>query len=373
MQPHFITNYAEVLNRIEAIDPTRYAKTRNYVDGDITYLSPYISRGVITLPQIAKTVLAKGYKAYQVEKFLQELAWREFFQRQWQQLGDGIFTDIRQPQHDVAHHQMVNALEDAATGIDAIDKLIDNLYETGYMHNHARMYIAGIACNIAKAHWLQPSRWLYYHLLDGDLASNACSWQWVAGTFSAKKYIANQENISRYLHSNQLKSYLNEPYQTIFDQPIPAALMETFDLELTTSLPETDAAFTLDTNIPLHIYTNYWLNPNWRTAEDANRVLLLEPSHFSKHPVSEKVINFYLKLAIDNIPGIHVFVGEFSGLKKKYGSNDIFSMEHPLHRHFTGTKDAYPWMFPQVNAYPKSFFNFWKQCEKYLSAVGTSN
>jgi len=31
------------------------------------------------------------------------------------------------------------------------------------------------------------------HLLDGDAASNVCSWQWVAGTFSSKKYFCNQE------------------------------------------------------------------------------------------------------------------------------------------------------------------------------------
>ena len=50
------------------------------------------------------------------------------------------------------------------------------------MHNHLRMYTASITSVIAKAHWLNPSKWMYYHLLDGDLASNSCSWQWVAGS-----------------------------------------------------------------------------------------------------------------------------------------------------------------------------------------------
>ena len=366
MQPLFTTSYTEVLDNIEAIDPASYAKTRNYVDGSITYLSPYISRGVITLPQIVKSVLAKGYKPYQIEKFLQELAWREYFQRQWQQLGAGIFTDIRRPQQDVAHYRMVKALEDASTGIDAVNKLIENLYETGYMHNHARMYTAAIACNIARAHWLQPSRWLYYHLLDGDLASNACSWQWVAGTFSAKKYIASQENISRYLHSNQQKSYLNESYQTILDQPVPEPLKETSEPELITPLPVTDTAFQVEANKPLHIYTNYWLQPDWRMAAAANRVLLLEPSHFQQFPVNAKVLHFYLQIARENIPGIQVFVGEFADLQKQYGGDHIFSVDHPLHRHFTGTKDAYPWLFPQVEGSGQSFFNFWKRCEKYV-------
>lgn len=66
------------------------------------------------------------------------------------------------------------------------------------MHNHLRMYIAGTITNVSHAHWRVPSLWLYSHLLDGDITSNTCSWQWNAGTFSSKKYLANQENINTY-------------------------------------------------------------------------------------------------------------------------------------------------------------------------------
>ncbi|MEO5685193.1 MAG: FAD-binding domain-containing protein [Chitinophagaceae bacterium] len=72
---------------------------------------------------------------------------------------------------------MIKNIAGAKTGITAIDEQITLLYETGYMHNPVRMYLAGITCNIGKAHWLQPARWMYYHLLDGDLASNSLSWQ----------------------------------------------------------------------------------------------------------------------------------------------------------------------------------------------------
>ena len=369
-QPEFTTDYATILQRLDAVEPARYAKTRNFIDGDVTYLSPYISRGVITLLQVATAVLARNYKPYQVEKFLQELAWREFFQRVWWHKGDELFTDIKQPQKDVLHHQMIRAVDAAETGIDAIDQLIKNLYETGYMHNHVRMYTAGIACNIGKAHWLQPSRWLYYHLLDGDLASNTCSWQWVAGSFSSKKYIANQENISRYLHSNQQKGFLAHPYETIFDQPIPEQLSETMDLELETILPGTDAQFLLDSDKPLLIYTSYWLNPDWRNDEAANRVFLLEPSHFKKYPVSQKVLDFCLSLAKKNIPGIQIFVGAFTDLRKQYTGDAIVSLEHPLHKHFSCIKDPYPWMFPQVQGYFSGFFSFWKKCEKHIMSLG---
>ena len=43
MQPGFATDYTTILERIDAIDPLKYGKTRNFVDGDVSYLSPYIS------------------------------------------------------------------------------------------------------------------------------------------------------------------------------------------------------------------------------------------------------------------------------------------------------------------------------------------
>ena len=98
--PSFPTNYTDILDRLHSIDPVKYARTRNFVNGDVTYLSPYISRGVISLRQVADHVL-QAYKPYQIEKFLQELAWREYWQRIWQSAGNQLFTDLKQPQPDV--------------------------------------------------------------------------------------------------------------------------------------------------------------------------------------------------------------------------------------------------------------------------------
>ena len=81
--PTFPTKYQAILQRMHNVNPVQYAKSRNFIDGAVTYLSPYISRGVISVKQVMETVLQKGYKSYQIEKFLQELAWREYFQRVW--------------------------------------------------------------------------------------------------------------------------------------------------------------------------------------------------------------------------------------------------------------------------------------------------
>jgi deoxyribodipyrimidine photo-lyase len=358
----FPTSYQQIIERIDHINPTQYSKTRNFINGAVTYLSPYISRGVISVKQVKDAVLQKKYKPYQIEKFLQELAWREYYQRVWQHVADNIWRDIRQPQPDVLHYQMIEKVEHAATGIDAIDEQIKKLYSTGYMHNHVRMYTASLVCNMAKAHWLQPSKWMYYHLLDGDIASNNCSWQWVAAAFASKKYYFNQENVNKYTFSNQQHTFLDKSYQEIIEMPVPDTLKPTTDLSLQTKLPATKIP-ALDTNKPTLIYNSYNLDVMWRRDEDVNRILLLEPSHFEKYPVSEKVMQFIIDLS-KNIEGIQLYTGEIDELA--FDNRFIISKEHPAFTYYPGIKDSRDWIFPEVTGYYNSFFSFWKKCEKFL-------
>ncbi|CAN5550968.1 hypothetical protein BH10BAC4_BH10BAC4_07030 [soil metagenome] len=365
----FPTDYQSILQRIEEINPIQYGRTRNFMDGAVTYLSPYISRGVISVRQIQESVLRKGYDATSILRFLQELAWREYFQRVWQTKSDGLFQDMKQPQSAVLHYEMIDSIEKAKTGIIAIDELITEFYETGYLHNHVRMYVASMACNIGGAHWSAPSQWMYYHLLDGDVASNTCSWQWVAGTFSSKKYYCNQENINRYTHSRQNHSFLDRPVENLADISVPDQLRNVSRPILTTELPAIVSP-NLDVTKPTLIYNSYNLDPIWRREEDVNRVLLLEPSHFEKFPVSNKVMEVILRLS-SNILDIQTIVGEVSELKKVYfnselGIGALISKEHPAFTHYPGIKDSREWIYPTVTGYFPSFFSFWKKCEKQL-------
>lgn len=369
----FTTDYDEILERIALVDPIKYATTRNFTNGWVSYLSPYISRGVISLRQICYEVIKKGYSISQSEKFFQELAWREYYQRLWQVKKDLIWQDLRASQTDLRHRDMVRAICDSKTGIKAVDCAIQGLYSTGYMHNHVRMYVASIVCNIAKAHWLQPSKWMYYHLLDGDIASNNCSWQWVAGAFASKKYYCNQENINRYTLSAQHGTFLDKPYEEIPAIGVPAELIERTDMQLQTILPKTSPPL-IDTSRPTMIYNSYNIDPEWRKGEVANRVLLLEPSHFVRYPVSEKVIRFITDLS-GNIPGIHIYTGEISDLQALYGKSSLssgeafISKDHVAFGHYPGIRDSYKWMFPEVVGEYPSFFAYWKRCKRYLESV----
>lgn len=363
---NFPTDYKSILQKVERVKPLQYASTRNFTDGAVSYLSPYISRGVISLAQVARQVLKK-HNPHQIQKFLQELAWREYWQRVWQHLDDKIFADIKQPQQNVMHHLMPAAINNAASGIETIDKHIQLLYASGYMHNHVRMYVSSIACNIAQAHWLLPSQWMYYHLLDGDLASNTLSWQWIAGTFSSKKYYCNQENINRYTYSRQQDTFLDCSYEKLITQPVPPSLLETNLFSATTNLPQTNPPV-IKNNLPVIVYNSYNLDPLWQRDIRANRVLLLEPSHFNKFPVSDKVLNFILALSC-NIEGLQIFTGEFETLKRCCRDNQVIFKLHPAFTHYEGKAEKYDELFPQVEGYFTSFSSYWKRCEKFLSSL----
>ncbi len=363
----FPTDIASIWSRVNHIDPVAYGQTRNYLGGAVTYLSPYISRGVLSPRQVAAAVLSRGYSPDQIQRFLQELAWREYFQRVWQQLGDDMFDDIRVNRTSLFTASLPSSIVNACTGIEAIDQGIKSLYQTGYLHNHLRMYTASVVCNIAQAYWKLPSQWMYYHLLDGDLASNTCSWQWVAGSFSSKKYFCNQENINKYCDTDQRHTFLDHEYGVLPKLDRPETLTDTVRPELFTTLPSTPLP-SIDPSLPLYIYHNYHLDPAWRAGEPANRVLLLEPSHFKQHPVSQKVIDFLIELA-GNIEGVQIFCGEFSEIPFAYQVPAVVTREHPAYQHIPGCKDPRDWMFPEVTRFCPSFFGFWKKAAPHLKKL----
>jgi deoxyribodipyrimidine photo-lyase len=355
--------YEDILALIDQVDAVAYARTRNHTDGAVSYLSPYISRGVISLPLVREKILRR-YTSQQAYTFIFELAWREYFQRQWAQLGDQIWTDIRQPQAGMQHRMVPDALVSHHTGIEAIDDAIRRLYSSAYMHNHVRMYVASLACHIARAHWREPSRWMYYHLADHDIASNTLSWQWVAGTFSSKKYYCDQSNINKYCATHQHGTYLDVPYERLADMSVPDILRPHALPELRTTLPDT-ARPTLDHHRPLLLYNAYNLDPLWRKDMDANRVLLIEPSHYDRYPVSDLVLSFILSLS-RNIDGLQIFVGEVDELLSGEKFPAIYSRRHTAFLHYPGIRDEPEWMFPTVSTVNHSFMAYWKQCEKYL-------
>ncbi|MEB0060253.1 MULTISPECIES: FAD-binding domain-containing protein [unclassified Variovorax] len=196
----FVPTRAAALARIAAVRPADYARTRNAIEGAVTQLSPYITHGLVTLPEVLARVAVRHRLDLQ-HKFVFELGWREFFRHVWAQRGDDA---ILQSLHegpmpaDAYASELPIDIRQARTGVPAIDMAVRTLYATGMLHNHARMWLASYVVHLRKVHWRAGADWLYAHLLDGDLASNHLSWQWVAGTGSSKPYLFNAENVARY-------------------------------------------------------------------------------------------------------------------------------------------------------------------------------
>ncbi len=185
--------------RIAAVQPGAYARTRNALDGAVTGLSPYITHGFVTLPEVLAGVDAR-HALHAQHKFVYELGWRAYFRHVWAHRGDGILQSLHEGLlPDAAYARALPAdLREARTGVPVVDQAVRTLYATGLLHNHARMWLASYVVHVRKVHWRAGADWLYGHLLDGDLASNHLSWQWVAGTGSRKPYLFNAENVARY-------------------------------------------------------------------------------------------------------------------------------------------------------------------------------
>jgi len=206
------------LARVSAVRPSDYARSRNAIEGAVTGLSPYITHGLLSLPEVLAGVTAKHSLEVQ-HKFVFELGWREYFRHVWGFRGEGIFESLREgllPQG--GYSVLLPAdIRQAVTAVPAIDTAVRTLYTTGYLHNHARMWLASYVVHVRKVDWRLAADWLYGHLLDGDLASNHLSWQWVAGTGSSKPYLFNADNVARYApaHWHSRDSVIDQSYEAL--------------------------------------------------------------------------------------------------------------------------------------------------------------
>ena len=219
----------ELLNATEAIDfsPTReaglarlqhfasrtgrhYANWRNHDLGpdkrsNISALSPWIRHRSITEVDVLKACLQR-HAPSTTEKFIQEVFWRTYFkgwleQRPtvWTQYQKGVLKGLRELDLDRDLSSRYRAAVEGRTGIDAFDAWARELVETGYLHNHARMWFASIWTYTLRLPWRLGADFFIRHLLDGDPASNTLSWRWVVGLHTkGKTYLARRDNIAIY-------------------------------------------------------------------------------------------------------------------------------------------------------------------------------
>ena len=190
---------AAAQQRIATIDPAAYARSRNSLDGAVTRLSPYITHGLVSPTAVAAAV-AQRHSLTPQHKLVQELGWRAFFHHVANHRGAGILQSLHAGAKPDADYlpQLPDDIRQARSGVPAIDMAVRTLYASGWLHNHARMWLASYVVHVRGVHWRAGADWLLAHLVDGDRASNHLSWQWIAGTASHKPYLFNADNVARY-------------------------------------------------------------------------------------------------------------------------------------------------------------------------------
>jgi deoxyribodipyrimidine photo-lyase len=182
-----------------------YAEGRNFVPGVVSGLAPYIRHRLITEAEIVGAVLQQ-HSLQEAEKFIQEICWRTYW-KGWLEMRPKVWSEYLQElvilrtrmeeDHDL--HDRVQNAESGATGIGCLDSWSTELRETGYLHNHVRMWFASIWVHTLRLPWQLGADFFMRHLLDGDPASNTLSWRWVCGLQTqGKVYVATAENIQRF-------------------------------------------------------------------------------------------------------------------------------------------------------------------------------
>ncbi|MDX1352381.1 MAG: FAD-binding domain-containing protein, partial [Thiomicrorhabdus sp.] len=161
----------------------------------------YIEHGLVEPSEILKYIDSQQDRI-QAYDFLQQLSWRDFYQKKYFENPETIWENLDEYKTGFSHDDYADDLPSdilsATTNVAVINTLIKTLQNTGYLHNHARLYLAAYIVHWRRIKWQVGARWMLSHLIDGNLASNNYSWQWVASTGSQKAYIFNLDNVRKY-------------------------------------------------------------------------------------------------------------------------------------------------------------------------------
>ncbi len=205
-----------------------YEKHRNFVSSsavEVSRLSPALRHRIVTEYSVARSALdAVGPSAS--EKYRQEIYWRLYWKGYLERRPE-IWHDYLASTRSFSAESLDRAaeVERGESPVEVMNYFARQLVETGYLHNHGRMWFAAIWIHTLRLPWQLGARFFQSHLLDGDPASNTLSWRWVAGLHTrGKTYLARKSNLARYLDPEILGAHPGGLYRIDDSRVEPAPL-----------------------------------------------------------------------------------------------------------------------------------------------------
>jgi deoxyribodipyrimidine photo-lyase len=208
-----------------------YAEDRNRPDkeGGTSKLSPHLAFGEISPKEIRHACKDDLEKA---RVFLSEIGWREFSyvllfhnpklaSENYKEAFDNFEWN-----NDASH---LKRWQHGQTGYPFVDAGMRQLWQTGWQHNRVRMVTASFLIKHLLIDWREGEKWFHDTLVDADPASNAASWQWVAGSGAdaspyfrifnpftqGEKFDPNGDYVRKFVPelSKMPKKYIHRPWE----------------------------------------------------------------------------------------------------------------------------------------------------------------
>lgn len=206
----FPTTREAALARLALFVPQagRYGWERNHAGpsrATTSGLGPALARRLVTEREVIRAVLA-AHPFGRVEKFVQEVLWRRYW-KEWMETRPETWVRWRDARDQVPEDQRarISEIEEGRSGVAVMDAFARQLLETGWLHNHVRMWFAAWWIHTEGLPWQAGADFFLRHLLDGDAASNTLSWRWVAGLQTpGKTYLARRANLEKHLDADWL-------------------------------------------------------------------------------------------------------------------------------------------------------------------------
>jgi deoxyribodipyrimidine photo-lyase len=201
-------------------------------------LSPYLAIGAISAKRVMSELLSRYPQLplqtdTQAFSWLNELVWREFYRNVLFHNPNLIKGGSYNSKYDALNwpdrQKEFEAWANGKTGYPIVDAAMQQLIQTGWMHNRLRMITASFLTKNLLVDWRKGEAFFMSHLIDGDFAANNGGWQWSAGTgcdaqpyfrvfnpvTQSKKFDPDGSFIKKFLPelANVPTKYIHEPFE----------------------------------------------------------------------------------------------------------------------------------------------------------------